>query len=257
MLLELVFGAFSHHLPPLLTPPPPLLTPYVGQYVDAGGSVPSKIWNRQMGAVMAQVCRLREKFQRDDEIDEGTRAGVKRTLEREQSYTAEEEGILYFVEESMKLLVPTDFKPLDSPDHRVKMSEVLFAGDRLATGCASTVVDAEIADVAGWELDKMSRHLTAEHFSFGGSKRDFLKVNEHHYIFRGVYDLAKLSGEKRKQAPKERPPCDLHALLPTSFVHTCVCHFVHTCVWQGSVPCSPASQSSRSFGSGSRRRDSW
>jgi hypothetical protein len=52
------------------------------------------------------------------------------------------------------------------------------------------IVDASIAEVAAWELARMSRENQKEHVAFGGLERDLVKINDHQDIFHVVYDLS-------------------------------------------------------------------
>jgi hypothetical protein len=52
------------------------------------------------------------------------------------------------------------------------------------------IVDAPIAEVAAWELAKMSRESQKGHVAFGGLDRDLVKVNDHQNIFHVVYDFS-------------------------------------------------------------------
>ena len=51
------------------------------------------------------------------------------------------------------------------------------------------IVDAPIAEVAAWEIAKMSRENMKGHQD-GGLDRDLLKVNNHQSIYHVVYDLS-------------------------------------------------------------------
>jgi hypothetical protein len=55
--------------------------------------------------------------------------------------------------------------------------------------CAQ-VVDAPIAEVAAWEMAKMSRENLKEHVTFGGLDRDLKKINDHQDIYHVVNDLS-------------------------------------------------------------------
>jgi len=55
--------------------------------------------------------------------------------------------------------------------------------------CAQ-IVDAPIAQVAAWELAKMSRENLKEHVAFGGLDRNLKKINHHQNIYHVVYDLS-------------------------------------------------------------------
>jgi hypothetical protein len=59
----------------------------------------------------------------------------------------------------------------------------------LLTLCAQ-IVDAPIAEVAAWELAKMSRENQKGHVEFGGLDRDLMKIHDHQNIFHVVYDLS-------------------------------------------------------------------
>ena len=52
------------------------------------------------------------------------------------------------------------------------------------------IVDAPIAEVAAWEMAKMSRENQKEHVAFGGLDRNLKKINDHQNIFHAVYDLS-------------------------------------------------------------------
>ncbi|GMI56305.1 hypothetical protein TeGR_g6889, partial [Tetraparma gracilis] len=52
------------------------------------------------------------------------------------------------------------------------------------------IVDAPIAQVAAWELAKMSRENMKGHVEFGGLDRDLVKTNDHQNIFHVVFDLS-------------------------------------------------------------------
>ena len=52
------------------------------------------------------------------------------------------------------------------------------------------IVDAPIAEVAAWEMAKMSRENQKEHVAFGGLDRNLKKINDHQNIYHVVYDLS-------------------------------------------------------------------
>jgi hypothetical protein len=52
------------------------------------------------------------------------------------------------------------------------------------------IVDAPIAEVAAWELAKMSRESQKEHVAAGGLDRNLKKINDHQNIYHVVYDLS-------------------------------------------------------------------
>jgi hypothetical protein len=52
------------------------------------------------------------------------------------------------------------------------------------------IVDASIAEVAAWEMAKMSRENMKGHVEFGGLDRDLVKINDHQDIYHGVFDLS-------------------------------------------------------------------
>ena len=52
------------------------------------------------------------------------------------------------------------------------------------------IVDAPIAEVAAWEMAKMSRENQKARAASGGLESDLVKINEHQNIYHVVYDLS-------------------------------------------------------------------
>jgi hypothetical protein len=90
--------------------------------------------------MLLNAVKVRELFQRDDEVDELERDELAGVIEQEpQVYDAEEEGIIERVRKKLGGLKEEDFKELDSPDHLVKMDSVFKKGQHSVVLRASTV----------------------------------------------------------------------------------------------------------------------
>jgi hypothetical protein len=59
-------------------------------------------------------------------------------------------------------------------------------------------IDAPIAEVAVWEMAKMSRENMQVHVAYGGLDRNLKKINDHQSIFHVVFDLS-IPGFKPRQ----------------------------------------------------------
>jgi hypothetical protein len=108
--------------------------------VDAGGRIPVRVVNSKIPAALADAKILREKVQRDDEVDRVGRDELAGIVEREQQvYAEEEEVFVTSVQNKLGGFKEEDFKELDSPDHLVKMHAIFKAKGSTAIGRASTV----------------------------------------------------------------------------------------------------------------------
>jgi hypothetical protein len=52
------------------------------------------------------------------------------------------------------------------------------------------IVDAPIAVVAAWKMDKTNREHLKGHVALGGLDRDVLAINDHHDIYHVVFDVS-------------------------------------------------------------------
>ncbi|GMI43573.1 hypothetical protein TeGR_g4439, partial [Tetraparma gracilis] len=159
------------------------------QHGDAGGFVPERVAAAKIPQALGSVRNMRELFQRDDAIDGAQMSELAAIINTsEQPYLPDEDSLVAKV--GAKFASLPAFEKLDSPDHFVHMSVVFKEGSSSAILRASTIVDAPIAEVAAWEMAKLSRENMKEHVTFGGLDRDLLKINHHQDIYHVVYDLS-------------------------------------------------------------------
>ncbi|GMI25215.1 hypothetical protein TeGR_g3083 [Tetraparma gracilis] len=159
------------------------------QHGDAGGFVPTRVTVAKIPQALSGVAEMRELFQRDVAIDGAERSDRAASINTsKQPYLLDENSLVDEV--GAKFASLPAFEELDSPDHFVEMSSVFKEWSSTATGRATTIVDAPVAEVAAWELAKMSRENQKGHVKFGGLDRNLKKINDHQDIFHVVYDLS-------------------------------------------------------------------
>ncbi|GMI27852.1 hypothetical protein TeGR_g10416 [Tetraparma gracilis] len=159
------------------------------QHGDAGGFVPEGVMVAKIPQALRPVADMRELFQRDDAIDGAKRSELAAIINtNKQPYLPDETALVKKI--GAKFASLPAFEKLDSPDHFVHMSWVFKEGSSAAIGRATTIVDAPIAEVAAWELAKMSRENQKEHVAFGGLDRNLKKINDHQDIYHVVYELS-------------------------------------------------------------------
>ncbi|GMI34230.1 hypothetical protein TeGR_g7990 [Tetraparma gracilis] len=159
------------------------------QHLDAGGFVPEWVVVASIPRALSGVDSMQELFQRDDAIDGAKRSELAAIINTsEQPYLPDEDELIADV--GAKFASLPAFEKLDSPDHFVHMSSVFKEENSNAIGRATTIVDASIAEVAAWELAKMSRENLKEHVAFGGLDRNLVRINDHQNIYHVVYDVS-------------------------------------------------------------------
>ncbi|GMI35859.1 hypothetical protein TeGR_g6190, partial [Tetraparma gracilis] len=161
------------------------------QHGDAGGFVPERVVVAKIPEALVGVTDMRELFERDDAIDDTMRSELVALINAHSvDLTGRSQRLVKRVTQKFSSLTEAAFEKLESPDHFVHMFSALEEGSSTAIGRATTVVDAPIAEVAAWELAKMSRENQKEHAASGGLERDLVKINNHQNIFHVVYDLS-------------------------------------------------------------------
>jgi hypothetical protein len=154
------------------------------QYFDAGGWIPAFVANRLIPLALEVAQESRMAFQRDDEVDEMERNELAGVIEhRQQVYDGVEVELMKLVHDKLGSIKEEDFNEFESSDHLVKVQGIIPEGSSVMVGRATTLVDASIAEVAAWELAKMSRVLMHRHTERNGLQRELKKMNEHHLIF--------------------------------------------------------------------------
>ncbi|GMI22558.1 hypothetical protein TeGR_g10182 [Tetraparma gracilis] len=157
----------------------------------AGGFVPERVMVAKIPQALSAVSNMREHFQRDDAIDDAKRSELAEIINTsKQPYLPNEDKFIDEVSAKFASMGDAAFEKLDSPDHFVHMFSAFKEGSSTTIGRATTIVDATIAEVAAWELAKMSRGNLKGHVEFGGLDRDLLKINDHQSIYHVVYDLS-------------------------------------------------------------------
>ena len=110
------------------------------QQVDTGRRAAALLANSKAGQALSFVADMRERFQRDDEVDEDEQHELAAVIREEpQVYEAEEEQLITRVQDKLGGLKAEDFKELDSPDQNVKMHSILVEGSSTGVLRASTV----------------------------------------------------------------------------------------------------------------------
>ena len=142
--------------------------------------------NSNIAKALSPVGALRERFQRDAEIDSAERGSLAGIIRDEpQTYSSEEDILFNSLHAKLGVLRWSSFDDLESPDHLVKMGTIVENGTS-GIGRASVVVDASVFDCAAWEVMQMGRKRLRDH---GRLERSLTKVNDHHGIFYAAYDF--------------------------------------------------------------------
>jgi len=157
------------------------------QFLDPAGHVPAFILNARVSTVLKPASEIRERFEKDDEVDRMERGELARIIKDvAQTYTAEEDDLIDNIHAKFDVLEWKDFDELEPPDHRVKMGKIHSDGSGTGFVRASTIADDTIEECATWEISQMSRGLVKSADSIG---RSLQSVNEHHSVMRVVRDF--------------------------------------------------------------------
>jgi len=157
------------------------------QYLDACGRIPTFVANAKLLLALDAVGDLREKFQRDDEIDKLERDQLARVIKEEpQTYTAEENLLLIKVNVKLGMIEWERFEELESPDLFVRMGKIFVDGEKDVTIRGVATIDALVRQCAAWDLMKMSREQMKRR---SNSERSLVKINEHQSVYRFVRNL--------------------------------------------------------------------
>jgi len=96
------------------------------QHVDAKGNLPVKVMNREIPKGLRNIFQLREKFNRDDEIDQEERNELMRVMKNDNEnevYSEEENEMVGRITKKMERVKEDLFTPLNFPDFRTKVGE--------------------------------------------------------------------------------------------------------------------------------------
>ena len=98
-------------------------------YFDAKGHLPAKAMDSQIHRSLNNTRLLRERFNRDEEIDQEERnelMGVIKNDNENEVYSEEENEMVGRITKKMESVKDELFTPLNSPDFRTKVSDYFF-----------------------------------------------------------------------------------------------------------------------------------
>ena len=93
------------------------------QHADAKGNLPAKVMDSQIPKRLRSVFQLREKFNRDDEIDQEERNELMGVMKKHENevYSEEENEMVGRITKKMESVKDDLITPLNSPDFRIKV----------------------------------------------------------------------------------------------------------------------------------------
>jgi len=113
------------------------------QHADAKGYLPAKVMDRKIHRGLRTVIQLREKFNRDDEIDQEERNELMGVMKNNKNevYSEEENEMVGRITKKMENVKEDLFTPLNSSDIRTKVSVQFvpffqFASMKLTNFCS-------------------------------------------------------------------------------------------------------------------------
>ena len=159
------------------------------QRLDAGGTVPVWLMNIKAKLSLGGIGGIVQKFKQDELTDAAHVASLAKIIkEKSQDYSLEEEALvrrgknfLEKIQEGHKKL------ELKSPDNRVKMTSVTLEEETIASGIATTTVDATPEECAASQYygtnSRRQRELDKTNNVY---QREVSQVNEHklHWLTR-------------------------------------------------------------------------
>ncbi|GMI25032.1 hypothetical protein TeGR_g8761 [Tetraparma gracilis] len=114
------------------------------QHGEFGGLVSDRVVVAKIPQAVRGVSVMRERFQRDDEVDGAKRSELAGIIEsNNEIYTDVENSVVDRVRDQLDSIPDSSFEKLESPDHLVHM-EGFHKGGKNGVPRASTVVDEDI-----------------------------------------------------------------------------------------------------------------
>jgi len=164
--------------------------------------LPSRLRSRsqvtlKVPLALAACGDLREKFQRDDEIDRMDLDEFARIIkDKPQSCTAEEDTLVNKASVKLGMLEWENFEELESRDHLVKMGKMFFDGSSSVVVRATTTVDVSVEECAAWDMAAMSRKRVKDADT---EERSLTRsIDDHSSVLRVTYDF-KIPGFKPRE----------------------------------------------------------
>ncbi|GMI28630.1 hypothetical protein TeGR_g11984 [Tetraparma gracilis] len=162
---------------------------------DARGNIPASIMTLLVPRSLFSLNQMRTLFQRDDEVDAHTEEILAAKIKTsEETYTADENGIINGLYNRLGAGLNFDFVELASPDPLVKMEERFVEEqgvDNKKTSTVSvscnTVLDTSVELAGAHELNRTSRKLLLRHQKkYGNTDYNFKWTSGHAFEFQCV-----------------------------------------------------------------------
>jgi len=158
--------------------------------IDLKGHTPPKIMDLQIPIGLKHVFQLRDKFNRDDEIDKIEQErlmAIMRNSDKEV-YSLSEEQLIDSVQK-MKNITEDLFQPLKSPDFRTKMSLAHIDGENCGIMRCETTIDTYVEDCAAYNFLIMSRKRMRDNEGSATVYRQAANINNHALHYNLIIDL--------------------------------------------------------------------
>ncbi|GMI01553.1 hypothetical protein TrLO_g10206 [Triparma laevis f. longispina] len=176
------------------------------QRFDFGGIIPKWIITKKLPKQLEVLENAMDEFMQDEKMDEWKLRELSTTMKilwESEEYGEEEEAVLKRgMEFCKKVLERSDYKVLNADDPRVSLRSAHLENDKLVTGIAEAVVDADLEQVAAWEYLKNTRESVKAFVSKGGVNRFVKKINNHTQYYEQTRDFKFLGLRPREWRSK-------------------------------------------------------
>ena len=152
------------------------------QQGDQKGNVPRKIMETQIHRTLHLVFQVREKFNRDDEVDTMERLElmeIMRSVYQDEVYDSDKTSLIDSIRSRMTAVPNDSFRPLPSPDFRTKMSIAHVEGESTSIIKCEVIIDASLEEVAAYGFIYMSRKRGKINNTKNTLVRDATNTNNH------------------------------------------------------------------------------
>jgi len=156
------------------------------QQGDQKGNIPKKIMEAQIPRTLRVTFQVREKFNRDNEVDKIEREKlmeIMRSSYQDEVYNNDETTIIESTRTRMTAVPNDSFRPLDSPDFQTKMSIAHIEGESSAFMKCEVIIDASVEEVAAYNYIYMSRKKVKLNDTKDVLHRVAKDVNNHTFEF--------------------------------------------------------------------------
>jgi len=128
------------------------------------------------------VFQVREKFNRDDEVDKMEREklmDIMRSGYQEEVYDNAETTMIDSTRSRVTAVLNDSFRPIDSSDFRTKMSVAHVEGENAGYAKCEVIIDASLEEVAAYEFKLISRKRVKLNDTQDMLLRDAKNINNH------------------------------------------------------------------------------